>query len=218
MFLNSGFGVAAPYNASYKLTYFDFDGGRAEPIRIAFHAAGIDFEDNRISFPEFNEMRQTTRFNSVPVLEIDGAAVAQSNALSRYVGRMAGLYPEDDLQALYCDEVLDALEDVNHYIVQTFRLQGDELRSAREKLVDGWLSVYLRGLDELLARGGGEYFANNGMTVADLKAFVQIRALVSGTLDYVPTDLVQRLAPSLIEHQIRIDRDPRVIAYYASRQ
>ena len=59
---------------SYKLTYFDIDGGRAEPIRIAFHAAGIDFEDNRISFAEFQEMRKDTRFNCVPVLEIDGAA------------------------------------------------------------------------------------------------------------------------------------------------
>ncbi len=132
--------------SSYKLTYFDFDGGRAEPIRIAFHAAGIDFEDNRISFPEFGEMRQSTRFNSVPVLEIDGAEVTQSNALSRFVGKMAGLYPDDDLQALYCDEVLGALEDLSHYIVQTFGLQDEELRRAREKLVDGWLSVYLRGL------------------------------------------------------------------------
>ncbi len=176
---------------SYKLTYFDFDGGRAEPIRIAFHAAGIDFEDNRLAFPEFNEMRQGTRFNSVPVLEIDGAALTQSNALSRYVGKMAGLYPADDLQALYCDEVLGALEDLSHYIVRTFGLQGEELRLAREKLVDGWLSSYLRGLDELLARGGGEYFADNGLTVADLKAFVQTRSLRSGNLDYIPTDLVQ---------------------------
>ncbi len=203
--------------SSYKLTYFDFDGGRAEPIRIAFHAAGIDFEDNRLSFPEFNEMRQGTRFNSVPVLEIDGAAVTQSNALSRYVGKMAGLYPADDLQALYCDEVLGALEDLIHCIVRTFDLQGEDLRLAREKLVDGWLSIYLRGLDELLARGGGEYFADNGLTVADLKAFVQTRSLRSGNLDYVPTDLVQRLAPGLVEHQERIESDPRVVAYYATR-
>lgn len=202
---------------SYKLTYFDFDGGRAEPIRIAFHAAGIDFEDNRLSFPEFNEMRQGTRFNSVPVLEIDGAAVTQSNALSRYVGKMAGLYPADDLQALYCDEVLDALEDILHYMVPTFGLQGEELRQARERLVDGWLSVYLRGLDELLTRGGGEYFADNGLTVADLKAFVVTRWLRSGSLDHVPTELVQELAPGLVEHQERIESDPRVAAYYASR-
>ena len=203
--------------SSYKLTYFDFDGGRAEPIRIAFHAAGIDFEDNRISFSEFGEMRRSTRFNSVPVLEIDGAEVAQSNALSRYVGKMAGLYPDDDLQALYCDEVLGALEDISHYIVQTFGLEDEEFRLAREKLVDGWLSVYLRGLDELLARGGGEYFADNGLTVADLKAFVQTRSLRSGNLDYVPKDLVQQLAPGLVEHQERIESDPRVVAYYATR-
>ena len=85
---------------NYKLTYFDFDGGRGEPIRIAFHAAGIDFEDYRLSFPEFGEMRRNIRFNAVPVLEIDGAEVTQSNGLSRYIGKLAGLYPEDDLQAL----------------------------------------------------------------------------------------------------------------------
>jgi glutathione S-transferase len=203
--------------SSYKLTYFDFDGGRGEPIRIAFHVAGIKFEDKRLSFPEFSEMRQDTRFNSLPVLEIDGAAVTQSNALCRYVGKMAGLYPADDLQALYCDEVLGALEDISHHIVRTFGLEGDELRAAREELADGWLSIYLRGLGELLTRGGGEYFADDGLTVADLKAFVQTRWLRSGTLDHVPTDLIQRLAPGLIEHQQRIESDPRVAAYYASR-
>lgn len=203
---------------SYKLTYFDIDGGRAEPIRIAFHAAGIDFEDNRISFVEFGEMRSTTPFNSVPVLEIDGAQVTQTNAMSRYIGKMADLYPVDDLQAFYCDEVLGALEDLTNHVVRTFGLEEDELKLAREKLVDGWLSTFLRGLDQLLIRGGGEYFANNQLTVADLRAFVQMRSLGSGILDYVPTDIVQRVAPGLYEHQERINADPRVVAYYASRE
>jgi len=204
--------------ASYKLTYFDFDGGRAEPIRIAFHAAGIEFEDNRLSFPEFSAMREATRFNSVPVLEIDGAAVTQSNAMCRYVGKFAGLYPEDDLQALYCDETMGALEDVIHYIMRTLFLQDDELREAREKLADGWLTTYLRGLDELLARGGGEYFADNRLTMADLKAFVQVRSIRAGTLDHVPADLVDRVAPRLVEHEERIAAEPIVAAYYASRE
>lgn len=203
---------------TYKLTYFDFDGGRGEPARIAFHAAGIEFEDNRISFPEFQEMRQSTRFNSVPVLEIDGIEVTQSNAMNRYVGRMAGLYPSDALQALYCDEVMDALEDLTHYIVPTMRKEGDELKEARKKLVDGWMTVYIKGLDSLLARGGGEYFADNRLTVADIRAMVQIRSLRKGTLDHVPVDLVDRLAPALAAHQQRIEAEPQVAAYYATRQ
>ncbi len=201
----------------YKLTYFDIDGGRAEPIRIAFHAAGIDFEDNRISFAEFGEMRSTTPFNSVPVLEIDGAQVTQSNALSRYIGKMAGLYPADDLQALYCDEVLGALEDLTNHIVRTFGLPDEELQMARKELVDGWMSTFLRGLNQLLIRGGGEYFANNQLTVADLRAFVQTRSLCSGILDYVPTDIVQQVAPDLFRHMERINADQRVVAYYATR-
>ncbi len=201
----------------YRLTYFDFDGGRAEPIRIAFHAAGVEFEDHRISFKQFTQAREALPFRSVPVLEIDGAAVTQSNALCRYVGTMAGLYPDDDLQVLYCDEVLGALEDLSHYIVRTFGLEGEALREAREKLVDGWLAVFLRGLDGLLARGGGDYFADNRLTMADLKAFVQTRSLRAGVLDHVPSDIVQRLAPGLVAHQARVEADPRVVAYYASR-
>lgn len=203
---------------TYKLTYFDFDGGRGEPIRIALHAAGIEFEDNRISFEEFQKSRQHIRFTCVPVLEIDGAAITQSNAINRYIGKMAGLYPEDDLQALYCDEVMDALEDLSHQVVKTFGLEGDELKQAREKLVDGWLTVFIKGLDELLARGGGKYFADGRLTVADLKAFVQIRSLRKGTLDHVPKDLVDRLAPALAGHQGRIEAEPVVKAYYASRK
>jgi glutathione S-transferase len=202
---------------SYRLTYFDFDGGRGEPIRIALHAAGIAFEDNRLTFAQFSEMRASTRFNSLPVLEIDGAAVTQCVAISRYIGKLGGLYPDDDMQALYCDETLEALEDLSHHIGSTFGLKGDELRKAREKLVEGWLPVFLRGLGELLTRGGGKYFADNRLTVADLKALMQTRWLRSGNLDHVPVDLVERLAPGLVEHQQRVESDPRVVAWYATR-
>ena len=204
--------------ADYKLTYFDIDGGRGEPVRIAFHAAGIDFEDHRISFGEFMEQRGQMRFNCSPVLEIDGVEVTQSNSMCRYVGRKAGLYPENDLQALYCDETMGAVEDLLHQIVGSFGLEGEELKKAREKLVDGWLSVFIKGLGELLERGGGEYFADGRLTVADLKVFVQVRSLRSGNLDHVPTDLVDKLAPRLVAHQERVASDPRVSAYYESRK
>ncbi len=203
--------------SSYKLTYFDFDGGRGEPVRIAIHAAGIEFEDERWSFPDFNEKRGHTPFNAVPMLDIDGTTVTQSSAMCRYFGKLAGLYPEDLMQALYCDEAMDATEDLTHCVVQTFGLEGDELKNAREKLVSGWLTTFLKGLSGLLERGGGEYFADNRLTVADLKVFLATQWLSSGSLDHVPTDIVEKTAPNLSAHYPRIKSDPVVNAYYKSR-
>jgi len=200
--------------SNFKLTYFDFNGGRGEPARIAFHAAGVAFEDERISFDDFMKTRDSMRFRCAPVLQIDGVEVTQSNSMLRYVGKMAGLYPDDDLQALYCDEAMGAVEDLLHQVVHTFGLEGEELKAAREKLVDGWLTTYVSGLGELLERGGGVYFADGRVTVADLKVYVQIRSLRSGTLDHVPVDLVDRLAPGLVEHEKRIASDAIVTAYY----
>jgi len=202
---------------AYKLTYFDIDGGRAEPVRIAFHAGGIPFEDHRIAFPEFMEIRDSLRFTCAPVLYIDGEQITQSTAMCRYVGALAGLYPEDPMQALYCDEVLGAVEDMVNHIGKTMRLQGDEQRAAREALAEGWLPVYLKGLAELLERGGGEYFADGKLTVADLNVFVITRWLNSGMLDHIPTDLVSQVAPTLIAHEARVAAHPKVSAYYASR-
>ena len=40
------------------LTYFDVDGGRAEPIRLALHIGGITFNDHRFPYSEFAEQRK----------------------------------------------------------------------------------------------------------------------------------------------------------------
>lgn len=199
-----------------KLTYFDFNGGRGEPVRIALHAAGIPFEDIRWSFSEFAEMSSTLRFHCVPSMEFGGQQFSQSNAMSRYVGKISGLYPEDSLQALYCDEVLEALEDVTHYFVQTFGLEGDDLKEARENFREGKLRVFLQGLEECLERGGGEYFADYKLTIADLKAFITVQNFRSGNADHIPADFIDQVAPALALHQTRIEQEPAVIAYYAS--
>lgn len=202
----------------YRLTYFDIDGGRAEPIRIALHAAGIAFEDHRLSFQEFGETRQKYRFTCVPVLEIDGKSFTQSIPLARFAGKLAGLYPEDPMQALCCDEVMGAVEDVTTHVGRTMRMQGDELRAARTGLVDGWLPVYLEGLAELLERGGGKYFADGRLTVADLMVAGLVGWLSHGALDHIPHDLVKNVAPELAEHAERIMQEPPVSAWYAARE
>ncbi len=198
-----------------KLTYFDTHGGRGEPARLTMHIGNIDFEDNRFAFTDFAEVRKTTPLSQVPTLHVDGVQVTQSDAITRYVGKLAGLYPTDEFQALLCDEILDAVEDVNVKMVATFGLTGDALKEARTALVNGPLPRYLDWLQTQLQAHGGQYFADNRLTIADLKVFVFVRSLNSGQMDHVPTDLVERLAPALNTHLHRIAGTPAVAQYYA---
>ncbi|MGE5471434.1 MAG: glutathione S-transferase family protein [Bacteroidota bacterium] len=198
-----------------KVTYFDVPGGRAEPTRLALHIGGIAFEDYRFPFSDFPEVRKNTPLNQVPTLQINDLQVTQSDAITRYVGKLTGLYPTDNLQALFCDEVLSALEDVNIRIGATFGMTGDELKNARTALVDGPLPRYLQWLQKQLESHGGEYLADNRLTIADLKAFVCLRGLVSGKLDHIPTDLLDQVAPKLVAYLQRISNIPAIAQYYS---
>ncbi|MBK7954141.1 MAG: glutathione S-transferase family protein [Candidatus Accumulibacter sp.] len=200
-----------------KLTYFDFPGGRAEPARLAMHIGEVPFEDYRFAPGDFSEVRKTTPLNQVPTLHVNDLQVTQSDAITRYVGKLAGLYPEDDLQALLCDEVMGALEDINVKLGATFGLTGDDLKSARDALATDALPKYLRWLQHQLESHGGEFLADNRLTVADLKAFVILRWLSSGKLDHIPNDLIEIVAPRLKDYVNRIASLPAIAQYYANR-
>jgi len=65
-----------------------------------------------------------TPFGALPVLKVDGQIVAQSNAINRYVGKLADLYPSDPWQAALCDEAMEAVEDITTKLVATRALSG----------------------------------------------------------------------------------------------
>jgi glutathione S-transferase len=204
--------------AKLKLTYFDFDGGRGEPARLALHIGGIAFEDHRVAGKDWPALRDSTPFQAMPVLEVDGHVVSQSNSINRYVGKLAGLYPKDDWQAFLCDEVMDAVEDISTAIGQTFGMPDDEKKKARADLAAGPVKRYLEQLQARLEAAGGEYFADRRLTVADLKVFMLTRWLRSGALDHMAKDLVDRTAPLLVKHFERVAGQPKISAYYQQRR
>jgi len=201
-----------------KLHYFDFHGGRGEATRLAMSLGGIPFEDRRIPLSDWASTRSSMPLHAVPVLEVDGEPITQSNSMNRFIGRLVDLYPENSLEALRCDEVMGIVEDALHKTVVTFFIEDeDEKRTAREKLAEGPLTLYLTRLQEILA-SRGDYFADGRLTVADLKVFVWIRNLRSGTLDYIPVDLADRVAPALVDHMNRIAAHPGIVAYYEAQE
>src|SRR5262245_33173390 len=198
-----------------KLTYFDFHGGRGEPARLALSLGGIAFEDDCVPVSDWERRKPDTPFGALPLLERDGQIVAQSNAINRYVGKLTDLYPSYQWQAALCDETMEAVEDISSLIVATLFLPEEEKKAQREALVVGPLPFYLSRLERRLEERGGQYFADDRLSVADLKVFVWIRHLKSGALDHVPTDLVDRVAPALMKHYHRVKNEPGVKAYYA---
>ena len=199
------------------LTYFDFDGSRGEAARLAMHLGGIAFEDKRIARSDWSRHRDTTPYQALPVLEVDGKVIAQSNTINRYVGKLAGLYPTDDWSAAIVDELMDAVEDLSVRIGGTFALEGEAKKKAREALAAGSIAHFLKQFEARLVAGGGEWFVEERLTVADIKVFLFVRWLKSGALDYVPADIVDKHAPLLVKHLERVKGEPKIGAYYAAR-
>jgi len=199
------------------LTYFDFDGGRGEAARLVMHLGGIAFEDRRIPGKDWPALRDTMPFQAMPVLEVDGKAITQSNTINRYLGKLAGLYPKDDWQATLADEAMDAVEDISTKIGNTMALEGEAKKKAREALAAGPIPRFLQQIEVRLKAGGGEWFIEKRLTVADLKCFLWVRWLKSGALDNVPADIVDQHAPLLAKHLERVKNHPKIAAYYAAR-
>lgn len=94
-------------------------------------------------------------YGAMPVLEVDGRQLTQSNAINRYVGKLANLYPTDPWQAAVCDEVMDAVEDIGQQIAVTFPMKdAAEKKAARERLAAGPISLYLSRLHTQLQQRG----------------------------------------------------------------
>lgn len=202
-----------------KIYYFDIDGGRGEVARLICAVGNIPFEDVRVGFSDWATLKPTAPFGAMPFIEVDGKRVSQCNAINRYLGRQAGLYPADAWEALLCDEVMDAVEDIQSQIGATLFLKdAGEKQKLRVALADGPIPMYLSRLADRLKAAGGEHFVGNKLSIADLKTFAWMRHLKSGILDHIPADIVARVAPALDAQHDRILAIPAVSAHYAARK
>ena len=190
-----------------RLIYFDFAGSRGEECRIALHLAGIDFEDVRVKNSDWPAMKQSMPFGAMPVLEIPGKPpLAHSNAILVFVGRGHGLHPTDAFEAARHEALMCAVEELRHTITPTLRISDPEQkRLAREALAANELGTWASQVERQL--GDGPFVGGAALQVADLKLYMVVRWLTSGTLDHVPTTVLDhcpkllRLCRAVGEHE-----------------
>jgi len=96
------------------LTYFDLY-GKGEACRMALAHGKIEFEDNRVSGPAWAAFKASEKCpnGQIPVLEIDGKYLNQSQAILRFIGMKSGAYPiSDPFACHFADAIIDTCDDL----------------------------------------------------------------------------------------------------------
>ncbi|XP_067933700.1 glutathione S-transferase 1-like isoform X2 [Watersipora subatra] len=108
-----------------KLTYFGGK-GRAEATRLLFKLAGKDFIDCRLTKEEWAEFKPSTPKEQLPVLEVDGKMICESNAIARYVARELNLYGSSNWEAAVVDMIVDSCSGIFEQAVHVYLAKTEE--------------------------------------------------------------------------------------------
>ena len=193
-----------------RLTYFDFAGSRGEECRLALHLAGVEFEDVRVAQRDWPALKARMPFGAMPVLEMPGhAPLAHSNAILVLIGRLHGLHPSDPFEAARHESLLCAAEELRHTITPTLRIaDAEQKRAAREALAANELHRWGAQVERQLT-GEGPFVGGPTLQVADLKLYMIVRWLTAGSLDHVPTSVLDH-CPALLALYRAVDAHPGV--------
>ena len=151
----------------------------------------IPFEDDRVVFQRWGELKPKTPFGQLPVMEVDGETYAQSGAMLQYAGKLAGLVPKDPKACLRVDEAIGLDEDLRGKIRPSVALSMDasvsprakkaKIAEMRKKLAEKDIPYYMSHFDKMLENK--EYLTGSKPTVADAQFVVTTRYLSGGILD-----------------------------------
>lgn len=195
-----------------KLTYFDMPMSRGEECRLAFHVAGVEFEDNRIPRADWPALKPKTPFGSLPVLEMPGhPPIAQSNAILVLIGRLHGVHPQDNFEAARHEAMMCHVEDLRAAVSPSIRIADEtEKKKVREGLVAGFLPTWAEYTEKQL--GDGPFFAGAKLHVVDLKLHMAVRWFNRGTVDHIPATIFSAF-PKLTRLHDAVRDDARVKAW-----
>jgi glutathione S-transferase len=200
-----------------KLLYFDLN-GRAGLVRLVLAAAGVAYDDVRFDASafagptatgnttlKFADIKATTPYGQLPVLEVNGAHIAQSRAIERYLAKEHGLFGKDNLEAALIDATGEQVRD----LAEAFSKAADA--AAKSKFVSE-LGSKAASLAAQLAKGHG-FLVGDKLSYADL-AFQYAFELFKNA-DAAAFDAA--VPAALKAHADKIANLPNVAKYLAAR-
>tara|TARA_B100001559_G_C16395720_1_gene573350 strand:+ start:160 stop:873 length:714 start_codon:yes stop_codon:yes gene_type:complete len=207
-------------DAPYQLYYFPIP-GRAEASRVALSFANLDWSDNRINGEEYGRMKENgdLPWGLVPILRTPEGVLAESSAILRYVGNMAGLTPEDPFQTAKVDEFIDGYEPFSQILSGSFSIEDVEERTrVRTSLfeIDGKGTKGLKAVEKKIVESTTGWAASTPeMNIADIRVFTSLFGLFSGNFDGVYKENLANY-PGLLKYHDKVANEPRIKNHYAN--
>jgi len=143
-----------------KLTYFGLR-GRGEASRWLLAYAGAEYEDHRIAFEQWPELKPKTPCGGLPVLNVNGTEVAQSVAVARYVAREFKLDGKNNVEKAQGDMIVDCITDA---FLEFLKEKFGKENNFKDEFYPKWLVM----MDKLLTKNGGKHFVGKEITWADI--------------------------------------------------
>jgi len=200
----------------YKIIYFD-GRGRAEVMRLIFAVAGVDYTDERVDFgPGLAAVKPLAPFGQLPLLEVDGKILCQSNTCARYLAKHFKLAGKTDLEQAQADMIVDCLEDCwKPILVFNFEIKDETKKAeAKKKFLEEQLPQFLTYLENILKKnhGGDKFIVGTELTWADLAL---IHYLFGVELAEGSAQLAKH--PKLKSLKEKVEALPKVAAWLAKR-
>uniref|UniRef100_A0A914PPM7 glutathione transferase n=1 Tax=Panagrolaimus davidi TaxID=227884 RepID=A0A914PPM7_9BILA len=213
----------------YKLSYLPIR-YLAEPARLIFHYAQEEFEDEQLGFDEWDSVKQTSPFNTLPLLTINGKIqIGQSMTIFRYLAKQFGLDGGTDLEDAHINCIAEYFREMmekarpfvrfwNRGIVEKNFEQNDE--EPEFPLVVQQLKLYLEPavreyfpvIIDLLKKSKNDFFADSGITWVDFFISEYVDSLKN-----VAPELAEQY-PELLEHSKIVHSIPQLQNYLESRK
>ena len=160
-----------PTTCTYKLYNFTTR-GRAELARLIFAQAGVAYEDVRVEYEKWPELKPSTPFGKMPFLEVDGRRLSDSLVIARYLGEEFGLAGANSFENSELAGLAGAINDLFEDLVQVYFEKNEEKKAnMRKKYMEQTVPFALGKFEALCAANDGGYLWGNKLTWADLAFF-----------------------------------------------
>ncbi len=200
---------------AYKLIYFNAK-ARAETIRYIFAQAGVAYEDKRLAGgstgEEFAQLKPTTKYGALPLLEVDGKQLAGSGPIARFVAERFGLAGSSDFENADIASIHDVIGDLAQQVMKVV-FEKDETRKAdlKKALQETHLPRYLGVLEKRASASPEGWLWGTKLTWPDFHFY-----LLLGHLEQLVPDALKSY-PALTKLKTSVETLPNIAKWIKER-